>query len=263
MFTYAASNWWWEETSPLKLLEAVKKIGFSAIEVLDWTDYNLEELAEASQKTGVKFSAILASSKDPERAKLLDNRKGIVCWEVKSEYVQAMQETIDAAKVLGINIIVTTTGNTLPNYPRTAQKDCIVQALSSVAPLLEKANMTAVLEPLNTTDHPGYFLQRTEEAADIINRVKSSHVKILYDVYHQQISEGNLISTIQKYAPMIGHYHIADVPGRNQPGTGEINYKNVLKAIRETGYSGYVTFECAATEPLEIVSQKMWDLLKD
>jgi len=124
--------------------------------------------------------------------------------------------------------------------------------------------MTLVLEPLNIlVNHMGYYLTTTEESAEIIREVGSDYVKILYDVYHQQITEGNIINNIKNNIDLIGHIHIGDVPGRKQPGTGEINYKNVFKAIKETGYEGYVVFECGLTEPVEVAVPKMWALLED
>ena len=104
--------------------------------------------------------------------------------------------------------------------------------------------VTLVLEPLNVLhDHRGYYLWSSYEGFGIIEEVGSPAVKLLYDVYHQQISEGNLISNIKNNAHLIGHVHIADVPGRHQPGTGEINYKNVFAALDSAGYEGYTGME--------------------
>jgi hydroxypyruvate isomerase len=105
-----------------------------------------------------------------------------------------------------------------------------------------------VLEPLNTLkDHRGYFLASSYEAFEIIEEVGSPAVKVLYDIYHQQITEGNLIPTITENIGLIGHFHVADVPGRHQPGTGEINYKNVFAAIDGSGYNRYVGLEYGPT----------------
>jgi hydroxypyruvate isomerase len=102
------------------------------------------------------------------------------------------------------------------------------------------------VEPLNiAVNHKGYYLYSSAEGFDIIRAVGSPNVKLLYDIYHQQVTEGNLIQTITENIELIGHFHVADVPGRHEPGTGEINYANVLKAIDETGYNGYVGLEYA------------------
>jgi hydroxypyruvate isomerase len=104
-------------------------------------------------------------------------------------------------------------------------------------------------------------LSSAPEAFAIVREVNSPDVKVLYDIYHQQITEGSLIYNIRRYIDEIGHFHVGDVPGRNEPGTGEINYRNVFRAIAETGYSGYVVFECGKTEPVEVVTKKMFALL--
>jgi hydroxypyruvate isomerase len=105
-----------------------------------------------------------------------------------------------------------------------------------------------VLEPLNVlVNHMGYFLVTTEEAAKMIKAVDSPNCKILFDIYHQQISEGNVIRNIKNNIDLIGHFHIGDNPGRNQPGTGELNYTKIFEAIKETGYDRWLAFECGRT----------------
>jgi len=100
------------------------------------------------------------------------------------------------------------------------------------------------MEPLNTmVDHAGYFLASTDEGFEFIRRIGSPAVKLLFDIYHQQITEGNLINNITRHVDLIGYLHVADVPGRHEPGTGEINYLNVLRAAKGAGYTGLVGLE--------------------
>lgn len=117
------------------------------------------------------------------------------------------------------------------------------------ADLLEKTELTIVIEPLNPINHAGYFLALSDEAAEIMAAVGSNHVKILFDIYHQQISEGNLINNIRAYWDFIGYFQVGDVPGRNEPGTGEINYRNVFKAIYDKGYRGILGMEHGLSVP--------------
>lgn len=108
----------------------------------------------------------------------------------------------------------------------------------------EKARVTLLLEALNTrADHPGNFLSSTRQAAELVVSMESRWIKILYDIYHMQIMEGNIIDTLRNYIDLIGYIHIADVPGRHEPGTGEINFPNVMSALRELEYDGFVGFE--------------------
>jgi hydroxypyruvate isomerase len=93
-------------------------------------------------------------------------------------------------------------------------------------------------------DHKGYFLTRTDQTMTILEAVNSPNVKMLFDIYHQQITEGNVIRNITKNIDRIGHFHVADNPGRKEPGTGELNYKNIFKAIATTNYKDFVALEC-------------------
>jgi len=105
------------------------------------------------------------------------------------------------------------------------------------------------VEPLNTlVDHVGYFLDSSEEGLRIVEEVASPAVGLLYDVYHMQIMEGNLIATIRRNVDAIYHVHIGDVPGRHEPGTGEINYANVLRALDEAGYDGWCGMEFSPSD---------------
>jgi len=137
-----------------------------------------------------------------------------------------------------------TTGNEQPGPTRAAQRELVVGKLQAAAPLLEDSGMTAVLEPLNVlVDHAGYYLVTTAEGLGIVDEVGSPNVKLLYDIYHQQISEGNVIRNLTENLDRIGHVHAADNPGRWEPGTGELNYAVIFRKLDEAGYQGYVGLE--------------------
>jgi hydroxypyruvate isomerase len=120
-----------------------------------------------------------------------------------------------------------------------------VAALRKLAPFAEEAEVTLVLELLNSkVDHPDYQADRTAWGAQVCQAVGSPRVKLLYDIYHMQIMEGDVIRTIRKFHPLIGFYHTAGNPGRNDlDDTQELNYAAILKAIKETGYTGYIAHE--------------------
>lgn len=116
--------------------------------------------------------------------------------------------------------------------------------LKALAPIAEKAQIKLVLEALNTiVDHAGNYLAYTRDSAKLVKMVNSPYIKVLYDVYHMQIMEGNVIDNIKKYIDFIGYVHIADVPGRHEPGTGELNYTNIFNAFRSLNYDGVIGFE--------------------
>jgi hydroxypyruvate isomerase len=118
------------------------------------------------------------------------------------------------------------------------------KGLCQVAELAERHDIIYNLEHLNTrVDHAGYPLPRVADVARLIAEVGSPRLKLLLDIYHAQIEEGNLIETIRTYADHIGYIHVADVPGRHEPGTGEINYPSIAEALREVGYAGVIGLE--------------------
>jgi len=163
----------------------------------------------------------------------------------KGEQAEAgLRRAIGAAAEQGLRDVIVTTGNRLEGLAVEEQEASVVRALRSVATEAEAAGVRLNLELLNTlVDHRGYFLDETVTAVRIVERVASASVKVLYDIYHMQIMEGNLIATIRKYIDHIGYFHAADVPGRFEPGTGEINYRNVVSAIADAGYTGFIGLE--------------------
>jgi hydroxypyruvate isomerase len=119
----------------------------------------------------------------------------------------------------------------------------LVANLKFAASAFEKEGIRLLVEALNDKDVPGFYLVRTVDALALIKEVGSPNVYFQYDVYHMQIMEGNLTKTIQANLDTIAHIQIADNPGRNEPGTGEINYPNLFKAIDAAGYKGWIGCE--------------------
>jgi hydroxypyruvate isomerase len=131
------------------------------------------------------------------------------------------------------------------------------RALSRLAELAEEHGVTYHLEHLNTRlDHPGFPLARVEDAVRLVEQVGSPRIRLLLDVYHAQVQEGNLLETIRAAAPFAGHVHVADVPGRHEPGTGEINYAAVATALHETGYQGVVALEAYPRDDAETALER-------
>jgi hydroxypyruvate isomerase len=159
-------------------------------------------------------------------------------------FLPALKESLAAAKKLGCRQIMAQVGNELKDLPRARQHENCVVAFRAAAPLCEDAGTTLTIETLNVlVDHKRYYLATSEEGFRMVDTVGSKCVRLLFDIYHQQITEGNLIANITRNIAKIGHFHVADVPGRHQPGTGEINYLNVFRAIIAAGYSGYLGLE--------------------
>ena len=258
MYTLTASVGWFPGEIYDKPAEAAKR-GFRAMEVLGWKGLDLPRLKKAFDDAGMVISAINFGSEDPAKQEMIAWTHGIVHDDARDAFLGAIEESIAAAKVLDVKNIVITSGNEIPDVPRETQHASLVCNIRAAAKLAEAAGVTLVLEPLNRLiSHKGHYLNTTAEAVAVVREVGSPNVRVLYDVFHQQITEGNVINNIRDNIEYIDHIHIGDVPGRCQPGTGEINYPNVFRAIADTGYSGFVVFECGITEDVDTVCRKMW-----
>jgi hydroxypyruvate isomerase len=152
-------------------------------------------------------------------------------------------EALEVAKFLKCARLHVMFGNKVKGIDRNVHVECAAENLSWVAPLAAEAGVTLLIEPLNETDFPTFAQHHTAEALSIIKQLNHLRVKLQYGIYHARMTEENLISTITSCLPDIGHIQIADVPGRYQPGTGEINYPAVLEVLRKLNYSGYVGLE--------------------
>lgn len=207
-------------------------LGYTHFEFWTWWDKDLGAVGEAMKETGMKAACFCTRF-----VTMLDPLK-------RAEYLAGLEKSIAVARRLGSRQLITQVGNEIAGVSRDEQKRALVATLKAAVPLLEASGITLLIEPLNLQyDHKGYFLALSAEAAEIVAAAGSPSVKILFDIYHQQINEGNLINNIKKHLPSIGHFHVADHPGRHELGTGEINYQNVLGAIKEAGYGGCVGVE--------------------
>jgi hydroxypyruvate isomerase len=217
----------------LERIGAVADSGFEAFEFWGWRNKDVDAILRSKKEHGLAISSL---SVDPGGR--------IVDYSTKDVFIKGLRDSIEVAHKLGCERLIVTTGNEMIGVPRVVQHQNIVKILKEAAKLAENANVTLVLEPLNVlVDHKGYYLYSSGEGFEILREVDSPNIKLLYDIYHQQITEGNLIDTITKNIKLIGHFHAADVPGRHEFGTGEINYSNVLKRIDELGYGGFVGLE--------------------
>lgn len=218
-------------------LEKIKEHEFHGLEYYAWWNFDdLKKVAKEQERIGVGISATCTKF-----ISLVDE-------SVREDYLEGVRQTIEACKILNVRSVISQTGNVLDGVPRDRQTQTMVETLKRCAPLFEDAGIVLEVEPLNgLVDHKGHFLQRSDESVDVIDQVDSPNVKLVFDVYHQQITEGNVIRNATSYIDRINHYHIADNPGRKQPGTGELNYVNILKAIKNTGFSGFVGLECGYT----------------
>jgi hydroxypyruvate isomerase len=214
-------------------MNRVKQLGYPAFEFWDWKSKDVEAIKKKKEELGLEIATIMGSG-----------WKQLFTDEARKNFVSEIRASIEAAKKLGAKTLIVTTGNEDKQRPRAEQHAAYVSALKAAAPYAEEAGIPLVLEPLNTkVDHPGYYLTTAKEGLEIIDEVGNPAVKLLFDIYHHQIMEGNIIPDITANIAKIAHFHVGDVPGRHEPGSGEINYANVFRAIAATGYRGFVGLE--------------------
>lgn len=169
----------------------------------------------------------------------------MVLPEDHDKIVAQFKERVALAKQFNCKHLVGLSGNERSDASREQQMEYVIQCAKRLAPIAEENGVILVMEALNPLiDHKGYFMTRTDQTMEILKAVNSPNVKMLFDIYHQQITEGNVINNITQNIDRIGHFHVADNPGRKEPGTGELNYKNIFKAIAGAKYDGFVALEC-------------------
>lgn len=220
----------------LERLEATATAGYRAFEFWGWQEKDLAAIATHAPRLGLAVAAFGVNG-----GTLMDEAN-------HDAYIATMREAMGWAHRLDCTRLIVTTGNELPDVPRESQFATLHRGLARVAEAAASGGVVAVVEPLNTrVDHAGYFLNHGEDAFRLVRAIDNPHLRVLYDIYHMQIMDGDLISTIEANIDLIAHFHVADVPGRHEPGTGEINYGNVFRRIDATGYDGYVGLEFRPT----------------
>lgn len=233
----------------LERMERVKRLGYPAFEFWEWKNKDVEAILRKKNELGLEIATIMGSG-----------WKHMNSEDARKTFVSEIQASLAAAKRLGVKTLIVTTGFEDKRIPRSEQHANYVAALKAAAAFAEQAQVTLVLEPLNIkVDHPGYYLQSAKEGFEMIDEVGSLALKMLFDIYHHQIMEGNVIADITKNISKIAHFHVADVPGRHEPGTGEINYANVFRAIAATGYQGFVGLEF---KPSKTADETLKEVLK-
>ena len=257
---FSAGAWfpgdWYEKVA------AAASHGFRAVEQLSWSALDLSRAAEWLERWSVTSTALIIESKDPEKSRPIAWNHGMVWEDSRGAFLSCLRETCEAARRMRVPNVIATTGNAREDISHEAQMEICLDTLKEMAPIAADYGVCLVLEPLNVIwDHKGFSLSLSSDAFRIVDEVASPSLRVLYDIYHQQITEGNLIPTITANIGKIGHFHIADNPGRNQPGTGEINYANVFRAIRDAGYSRYLAFECGSTLPVDALCREMHELI--
>ena len=221
-------------------IRKVAELGFDAIETYRWRELDIDKVKATLDETGVEMLSICTTE-----FRLTDPA-------YREAWVEGVKESCAAAKRLGVRRLITQVGQDT-GAPRDEQHASIVEGLKAGAPILEEYGITMMIEPLNTiVNHPGYYLWSAVEGFEIVREVASPSVKLIYDIYHQQVMEGNIIPNITNNLDLIAHLHGAGHPGRHEMQNGESNYRFIIDAVDAAGYTGAIGLEYSPLmDPIE------------
>jgi hydroxypyruvate isomerase len=223
----------------LDRFEHAAKAGFTAVEFLFPYAFTARDIKQRLDTFGLTLILhnLPAGNWDA-------GERGIACHPDRvDEFRAGVATAITYAKALGVKQLNCLAGKTPPGVSDEVLKQTLVSNLRFAAAELKQAGLNLLIEPINTFDIPSFYLNRTAQAVAILDEVGASNAFVQYDIYHAQRTEGELASTMQKHLSRIGHIQLADNPGRNEPGTGEINYPFLFAHLDKLGYKGWIGCE--------------------
>jgi hydroxypyruvate isomerase len=225
---------WWTDLPFLQRVEKAIEFGYPAIEFWPYQNKDLDKIIALSQANNLVIAQFSAWGFEPG----MNNPKN------EDAFIKAIEESCQIAHRLNCEKMCVVAGNNQPGMTQEQMLAQVVKALRRAAPIAEREKVMLILEPMNgRVDHPGHCLYGSEDAVRICREVNSPYVKVLWDLYHMQIAEGDLCGHLRDGYDQLGYVQLADHPGRNEPGTGEIYYNRVLREVYELGYRGYVGLE--------------------
>jgi hydroxypyruvate isomerase len=226
---------WWTKLPFLERIKKVAEFGFPGYEFWPYAGKDLKAIAKLNADLGLECSQFTAWGFEP----------GMNNPANEAKFLQTIEEACGVAKELKVRKMCVVAGNNQKGMSQDEMLKQVVRALKKAAPIAEKHQVMLILEPMNgRVDHPGHCLYGSVDAVKICREVDSPQVKINWDLYHMYISEGDLSGRLKDGIDQVGYLQLADHPGRNEPGTGEIHYNRVLRAAHELGYKDFVGLEC-------------------
>jgi hydroxypyruvate isomerase len=230
-----------KEYAFLDRFKAAADLGFGAVEFAWPADTDLNALVKAKESAGVKVALFNADGD------LTMGERGYLGNPSRADYIRAnFRQALDLAKVLECPLIHVLGGNIVSGIERYEQLAEAARIQRELCTMASASGAMITLEAMNRWDAPRYLFSTTAQALEQIDRVGSRRLKLQYDVYHMQRMEGNITTTLQTHIGQIAHIQIADVPGRNQPGTGELNFPYIFEHIESLDYAGYIGLEYIA-----------------
>jgi hydroxypyruvate isomerase len=227
----------WQELPFLERASAAKQAGFPAVECAV-PEVPATEMRRHVERLGLAFIGINTSAGEEK-----GGRTGLAALPgLEAAFAENLAGALAYAGEAGVGHIHVLCG-VIDGIARVEAEATFLRNMEKGIRMAEKAAVTLVIEGLNSRDRPGYFLSRSEDAFAIAERFASPHLKIMFDTYHVQIMEGDIVARLERYLPRIGHIQISGVPGRSEPDAGELDHRTVLAAIDRLGWTGYVGCE--------------------
>jgi hydroxypyruvate isomerase len=223
-------------------LEIAAAAGCQSVELVGehvaWSDAEATRIRKLATSMKLGIDTIIAT---PDWGK---RPVSMVIPEQRDNFLQDVRSAITWARKLDVPQIILMSGNEVPGKSREEQYASLLEGSKRAADLAAAAKVTLIFEPLNNkVNHKGYFLPTCVEGLQLVRQVDNPHFQLLFDLYHEQVQIGNVTRTAIEAHPHVAVYHVADNPGRNDPGSGEMNYANIYAAIKKTPYTGYITME--------------------
>ncbi len=210
-----------------------KQSGFDAIEFWRWSSKDLNRLSTAAKHSEVQIAAIVAEPMIP-----------LTRAENQHEFLQGLTKTVDVANQFGCQTLIAQVGDEQSDLCFETQKESIIATLTKAGKILQGTNIRLGIEPLNTkVDHPGYYMHSTKLGFEILQKVNSANIGMTYDLYHSMVMGESPIDVLSGNLDQVIHVHVADHPGRHEPGSGQLDLKTPLNWIIEQGYQGFVGLE--------------------
>lgn len=218
-------------------IRLARKAGLDAVEFWHWRNKDVDAIRAALDETGMTVAGFVAEPMVP----LTDPA-------MHGEFLEGLKTSIDVARRLDAPVLIVQAGADLPGRSRAEQRLALTEGLARSADVLKGSGVALALEPLNTlVDHVGYFLPSTVEGLDIVDEVGRPEIRILYDIYHSAVMSEEIADVLAGRVDRLAHIHLADTPGRHEPGTGTLDWRARVDWLESNGYAGLVGLEYKPT----------------
>ena len=241
--------------SGISVEERIEQAAAAGVDGIEWYGWDLgieevERVGGLFDEMDVDIDAITqhAEAHGLDLVYMSGDRPALTDPSVEGRAIESIERSIELADRIGCPFVNVKAGPVQAGSTRAAQRHQVINTLRTVAPVVEASGSTLVLEPINPIDAPMELLQTAAEAFTVIDAVGSPSIKLLFDIYHEQLASGNVTRTIERLGnDAIAHVHAADAPDRSQPGTGELAWTHVIGVLKETGYDGFLGGEFIPT----------------